>query len=302
MTFQMLTMLSWCSSSLYSGLAYTSLASFYPGHHSWEESIENCHYVSNVVETIHYWLKDNSFERSRCLGLSNALSCEVQGKDSTLNVAILSGHEALQTFAKPIIDFNLGFRASYLVTKSVLSPRNNSQLDLALKQSIAYHEALMIGAELDVSTQIIDVAKQIENLETKRIIKSGIVSKLRNWLLSLRVEIKNLQLNSLYNNYLQKKHLIKVLSKYKEATDDLINPQVGWYRFSIPELNFNFVKKQLIPLPEVSKYFMVTDQTIRDSLKKNSAFPHKIGEKEVVERKAVKKIIPQSLKNATEYP
>ena len=63
---------------------------------------------------------------------------------ATLNIATLSGHEALQTFAKPIIDFNLGFRASYLVTKSVLSPRSNSHLDLALKQTLGYHETYCI--------------------------------------------------------------------------------------------------------------------------------------------------------------
>ena len=89
--------------------SYTSMASFYPGHHSWEESIENCNWISNLDEIIHYWLRDNSFERNRCLGLANALSQDVQGKDGTMHVATLSGHEALQTFAKPIIDFNLGF-------------------------------------------------------------------------------------------------------------------------------------------------------------------------------------------------
>jgi hypothetical protein len=282
--------------------SYTSMASFYPGHHGWEESIENCNCVSNLDEAINYWLKGNSFERSRCLGLSNALSCEVQGKDTTLNVATLSGHEALQTFAKPIIDFNLGFRASYLVTKSVLSPRNNSQLDLALKQSLVSHETLLHKAELDVSKQIIEVAKQIKNLETKRIIKSGIVPKLKNWFLSLRIEIKNLQLNSKYNNYLQKRHLIKVSGNYKKATDTLINPHGDWYNFSVSELNFSIVKKQLIPLQEVSKYFMVNEQTIRDLLNKNNASSHVIGNKELVERKDVNKIIPFSLKNTAEYP
>jgi hypothetical protein len=282
--------------------SYTSLASFYPGHHSWEESIENCNYVSNLDEAINYWLKGNSFERSRCLGLSNALSCEVQGKDSTLNLATLSGHEALQTFAKPIIDFNLGFKASYLVIKSVLSPRSNSHLDLALKQSLVSHETLLHQAELDVSKQIIEVAKQIENLETKRIIRSGIVPKLKNWLLSLRVEIKNLHLNSKYNKYLQKKHLIKISNKYKQATDSLISPHVGWYNFSISELNFNIVKKQLSPLQEVTKYFMVNEQTIKESLKKNNASSHVIGDKVLVERKEVNKIIPLSMKNDREYP
>jgi hypothetical protein len=282
--------------------AYTSMASFYPGHHSWEESIENCNCVSNLEETIHYWLRDNSFERSRCLGLANALSMEPYGKDDTLRTATLSGHEALQTFAKPIIDFNLGFRASYLVTKSVLSPRSNSQLDLALKQSLASHETSLHNAELAISTKMIDMAKQVENLENKRITKSGIVPKLKNWLLSLRVEIKNFQLNSTYNGYVQKRHLLEVSGKYKEATDGIISPNVGWFAYSRPELNFSVIKNQLIPLQEVSKYFMVDEQTIRDSLKKNNASSYVIGDKELVDRKEVNRIMTLSLKNVREYP
>jgi hypothetical protein len=282
--------------------SYTSLASFYPGHHSWEESIENCDCVSNLEETIHYWLRDNSFERSRCLGLANALALEVQGKDSTMYIATLSGHEASQSFAKPIIDFNLGFRASYLVTKSVLSPTSNLQLNLTLKQTLRHHETLLQNAESTFSSKIVEIAKQVENLQSKKITKPGIVSKLKNWILSLRLEIKNYQLESKYDKYVHSKHLSDVSDKYQAATNALINPHFDWYNFSIPELNFNIVKRQLISLQAVAKYFMVSEKLFREIILENHISSLTIGKTELIERKAVNKIIPLSLKNAREYP
>jgi hypothetical protein len=282
--------------------SYTSMASFYPGHHDWEESIENCDCVSNLEETIQYWLRDNSFERSRCLGLANALSLDVQGKDSTIYIATLSGHEASQSFAKPIIDFNLGFRASYLVTKSVLSPTINLQLNLALKQTLSYHETLLQNTEVTFSSQIVEIAKQVKNLQSKKISKAGIVSKLKNWLLSLRLEIKNYQLKSKYDKYMHKKHLSDVSVKYQSATNAIIGPHIGWYNFSIPELNFNIVKSQLLPLQEVAKYFILTEDKFSEMIRKNSVSSYSIDGKELVERKEINKIITLSLKNAREYP
>jgi hypothetical protein len=47
---------------------------------------------------------------------------------------------------------------------------------------------------------------------------------------------------------------------------------------------------------------MVDEQTIRDSLKKNNASSYVIGDKELVDRKEVNRIMPLSLKNVREYP
>ena len=282
--------------------SYTSMASFYPRHHSWEESIENCGLVSNLEVTINYWLRNDYSQRDRCLGLASALSREAYGKDNTLNVATLTGFEPMKSFAEPIIDLNLGFKASYLVSKSVLSSKNSSQLDLTLKQSLNHYENLLDDAELSISAKMTKMAKQVENLESKKITKSGIVPKLKNWLLSFRIELKNFQLNSKYNGYLQKKHLLKVSKKYKEATDEIIGPNVGWFIYSRPELDFSIVKNQLIPLKDVADYFLSNEERIRQSLKEINFSVYKIGKKELVDRKEVNKIILLSLKNATEYP
>jgi hypothetical protein len=282
--------------------SYTSMASFYPSHHSWEESIEKCDVVFNLEETIQYSLRDNGFERSRCLELANVLSHEVQGKDITMYIATLSGHEVSQTYAKPIVDFNLGYRASYLVTKSVLSPTYNAQLDLALKQSLAYHETLLHNAESIFSAEIVEIAKQLEGLRSRRVSKSGIIVGIKNWVLTLRIEVKNYQLNSKYQKYVDKKHLSEISLRYEEATRVDVNPYIGWYKFSIPELNYNVVKSQLISLQEVAKYFMVDENVFDEMLRKNFFSIFSLGGKKFVRRIEINKIISLSLKNVSEYP
>lgn len=228
--------------------SYTSLASFYPKHHSWEESIENCGYVSNIEETINYWLRDNYFERNRCLGLANELSEEVQGRDLTLYAATLSGHKALKSFAEPVIDLNLAFRASFIVAKSTLSSHSNPELDKSLSESLILHQGLLQKTEELTSDKILSLANQIEDLKDRRTGEKGIVTKLGNMILTLRAKVKELELNHKYSGYVKDKHLLKVNTTYLKAAGALTLPYIGWYNFSVPHLNLSVVNRVLVPI------------------------------------------------------
>jgi hypothetical protein len=230
--------------------SYTSMASFYPRHHSWEESIEDCGYVSNVEETIQYWLRDNYSERNRCLKLANELSREVQGRDLTLYIATMSGHEALKSFAEPIIDLNLALKASLLVAKSTLSSPSDLRLDIALSRSLDYHQALLQRTEESIADQIISLANQIEDFKGKKKWEEGVVPRIRNMILTLRVKTKELQLNSKYRGYDKKKHLLKVNAEYRKAVELLTLPHIGWHDFYVPQLNLSLVNRVLVPIRE----------------------------------------------------
>jgi hypothetical protein len=175
----------------------------------------------------------------------------------------------------------LALRASLIVAESVLSSRNNAQIDSALEQSLAYHETLLHNAELSTSKEIVTMANLIVNLKSKRVTKSGIIPKLKNGLLGLRVKVKELQLSSKYNSYLQKKHLLEVSSKYKEAADRIINPQLGWYIFSRSELDLNIVKSELIPVQESFRHFVV-DGTISC---------YSVGNQEIIMKRELKQVV-----------
>ena len=175
----------------------------------------------------------------------------------------------------------MALKASFVVTKSVLNSKNNAQLDSALKQSLTYHETLLQNVELSTSKEIVVMADQIANLKSKRVTKSGIMPKLKNGLLGLRIKVKELQLNSKYSGYIKKKHLLKVSSKYNEATDRIINPQVGWYIFSKPELNLNVVKSELIPLQD----------SFRDLVLNGKISCYKLRNQEIVVRRELHQIL-----------
>lgn len=186
---------------------------------------------------LRYLLRNNNFERNRCLGLASSLSIEVEGRDDTLNIATLSGHQQFTSYAKPIVDYNLGFRACYIVVKSVLGSRSNPQLNLALKQSLAYHENLLREAELTLSQKIVEMANAVKILRSERIDKPGIVPKLKNGLLNLRIWIKDLRLNSKYKEYTKRATLMMSLTIAKKLLTVLFNPHLEWYVFPNPKLD-----------------------------------------------------------------
>ena len=82
-----------------------------------------------LEKTINYSLIDNNFQRDRCVRIADYLSREVEGRDNTFWAATLSGQYKSTRSAKPVVDYNLGRRASYVVAKSVLSSKNSPVLE-----------------------------------------------------------------------------------------------------------------------------------------------------------------------------
>ena len=99
---------------------------------------------------------------------------------NTLRAATLVGVTQSQQTGKPKVDLNLALKACLVVTQSVISSKNNSQLDLALQQSLLKHENLLHEAEFNSSKEIINLAGEVENLKRKRVTKSGFIVKLKN--------------------------------------------------------------------------------------------------------------------------
>ena len=208
--------------------SYTSMASFYPKHQSWEEDIEYANFTHDLETTINYSLGNNWYERDRCLRLANILSNKAQGRDDTLYMATLSGRAASKSFAKPVVDLNLGLIASYVVTESVLSSKNCPDLENKLRNGLSKYEVLMRTAEVELASKIIRLANERDDLEKRKVPQSGIVSKIKNWILGIRIRLKDLAVNSSNSYYTQQKHLEKVVREYKKAANITVIPYSGW--------------------------------------------------------------------------
>jgi hypothetical protein len=183
--------------------SYTSMASFYPKHQSWEESIEYANFTYDFEKTIPYSLKNKWYERDRCLKLANTLSKKAQGRDNTLYMATLSGHATSKSFSKPIVDLNLGLRASYVVTESVFSSKNCPDLENKLRDELSNYEALMRTAEVELSNKIIRFANERDYLKKTKsaTIRNSLQDKEldfrnKNWIKGLSCKLQQQLLHS----------------------------------------------------------------------------------------------------------
>ena len=267
--------------------SHTSFASFYPKHHSWEESIENSSFTNHLIKTINYSLSGKEAERKRCLWLAEALSMKAQGRDQTLYLATLTGHEQSKSFAKPVVDLNLALRASYVVVESVLSPKTCSALEEKLNEGLSIFEVDMRVAETELAEKIIRLVNEREDLKKRKVPPSGFVSKIKNGILGIRIKLKNWSADSNYKSYTKRKHLQKVVNNYIEAANRTVSPYVGWYIFKIPKLNPNIVSKELLSVQEVAKTSGKNEYALQEALNSHSVTCYFIGDKELVRRQEV---------------
>lgn len=264
--------------------SHTSFASFYPKHQSWEESIEYARFTSDINKTINYSLRDKGWERERCLRLAEALSKNTKGRDNTLYLATLSGHETSKSFAKPIVDLNLALRASYVVIESVLSSKNCLALENILRAELSNHKELMRTAEVELSNKIIRLVNEREELEKGKVPSSGLVSKIKNWILGIRIKLKDLAVNSNYKSYTQEKHLEKVIREYLKETNRAVSPYRGWHNFLIPKLNPTVVTKELLTIQDVSMAIGENKSSLKESLAKVNLTSYRVRNKELIRR------------------
>lgn len=273
--------------------SYTSMASFYPKHQSWEQDIEDSNYVYDLKEKINYYLRNNKYQRDRCLWLVDALSREVQGKDDTLYVATLTGHEESQSYAKPIVDFNLALRASYVVSKSVLSSKNYPVLESQLGDALLQYEALLRNAEIELSDKIISLIEERDQLTNKRVTPTGIVSKIKNWITGVRIGFKDKAAISKYNDYVNRKHLANVANIYRDETDRIVAPYLGWYNIHVPEINIFIVDRDLLSINEIETFFGLNKISFEETVKWGNAATYHLGSTELIRRPELNRILSQ---------
>jgi hypothetical protein len=283
--------------------SYTSMASFYPKHQSWEESIEYANFTYDLEKTITYSLRNKWYERDRCLKLANTLSKEAQGRDNTLYMATLSGYAASKSFAKPIVDLNLGLRASYVVAESVLSSKNCPALEKKLRDVLSNYEVLMRTAEVELSDKIIRLANERDDLKKRKVPQSGIVSKIKNWILRIRIRLRERAVNSNNNYYTTQGHLDKVVREYLKAASRTVTPYAGWYNFQIPRINPNVVSKELLSVQEIAKVLGGNEHVLKESLNRVNVLTYNVGNRELVRRAELDRFLSQFPVNGfAKYP
>ena len=281
--------------------SYTSVVSYNSPnrqiwHQNWEQDIETSNIVGDqdFEKMINYSLMKNNFQRERCLRIAHSLSRGTEGRDNTINVATLSGHGESISNAKPIVDLNLGFRASLVVIESVLSSKNCPALENELRKGLFYHEALLRTAEVELANKIIGLVNERIDLELRRVPSSGIVSKIRNWILGMKIGSKERAVNFNYDYYTAKGHLHEVVREYLNAANRTVTPYAGWFNFQIPRINPNIVSKELLSVQDVAKALGEDEHDLKGSLHKHNVSIYYVRNSELVRRAELDRFLNQS--------
>jgi hypothetical protein len=190
--------------------SYTSIVIFDTEHQSWEEKIEASQFVNNIEKIIRHRLKSNLLQRRWFLTLARALSKSVQGREDTLRAATLTSHEAIQSYATPIIDFNIALKASFVVTESVLRLKTSPAIEIKLEDVLAQYEILLENAEIDSSNRLVKLIEEKGQIQNKRVPTKGTISKI--------IDARNFPINKLvlykYIDYVSKCYLYNIVNQY----------------------------------------------------------------------------------------
>lgn len=248
--------------------AYTSVVSYdspnnYIWHQNWEQDIEDSYFVQDIQNAIQNYLRDNYYKMRRYSDLAQHLSRTVEGRDATLRTATMIGHEPSREPGKPIIDLNLALLASYVISKSVLSPKDCPELQATLGKTIRNYQRLLQDSELLTSAELTKLVRKRDELKREIVQESGIVRKIGNWLCNLRVGFKNRQIKHKFLEYTSQRHLHQVAREYDNEVSKITFPYEEWYDFWIPKIDFGVVKKDISTIAEVSANLDLSTDTIK---------------------------------------
>jgi hypothetical protein len=248
--------------------AYTSVVTYHsPNNHiwhqNWEQDIEDSHFLPDVESAIQYSFRDNYPKMRRYSDLAQYLSRTVEGRDATLRTATMVGHEPSRESGKPIIDLNLALRASYVVSKSILSPKNCPELEATLAKTKRDYERLLQDSEFLISAELTELVRKRDVLKGKIVQEPGIVRKIKNWLCNVRAGFKNRQINHKFWEYTSQSHFHRVAREYDNEVSKTTFPYEGWYNFRVPNIDFSVVEKDISTIAEASSNLGFSTDTIK---------------------------------------
>jgi len=174
---------------------------------------------------------------------------------------------------------------SYEPTSQERRARENCPaLENKLSAELSNYEVLMRTAEVELTNKIIRLVNEREDLRKRKVASSGLVSKIKNWILGIRIRFKDSAANSNYKSYTQQKHLENVVTDYIKAANRTVAPYAGWYNFQIPKLNPSVVSKELLTIQEVATVLGENEYALKESLAKGNVSSYYVGNIELIGR------------------
>jgi len=273
--------------------AYTSLSSRSPNHHSWELQIEESYFAHDLQKALQWAFRGRETLLKDYKELLSILSRNVEGKADTLNYATLMGHEPPEEWGKPLVDLNMALIASLHVARSVLGSKTNSTLETTLSKLCSEYEQHLRNVEVFTAGKIVELVGKRDELK-KRKKSDGILSKIRNFLLSLLIKIRESQLSTKAQQYKRQKHLVEAEKEYWKAANRISAPHLNWYEFKIPRLDINVVERELMSILEASKVLQVDENVVRRFVERDIVSCYCVRNDQLMRRAELKKALAQN--------
>ena len=288
--------------------SYTSVVSYdSPNNHIWhqnyEQDIENSQFVYDIENPIQYFFSNDYSQLNKYSTLARDLSGKVEGKNATLRTATLVGEYQSNKTGKPKVDLNMALKVSIVVAESVLSSKTCPELETQLRTVLAQHETFLRNAENASANEIIRLIEEREHLVNKKVSPTGIVSKIKNWIVGIRVALKDRAAVSKNNGYFSRSHLHNVANQYRTAIGRVVAPYDDWYNFQVPQVNIDIVKRNLLSFQEVARKLGVNDFSLREFFNKGNVPCVHVGNKELIMRSELNRVLFNfPLNGFKEYP
>ena len=252
---------------------------------------------------IDYVFRNNYSLRNKYSFLAGRLSRNIEGKDATLDVATLVGHEASRESGKPIIDLNMAFKASLAVSKSVLSSTDSPELAKALDDILKAYEGHLQSSEFGLSEKIVEFVRKRDSLKSRIVAAPGVKTKLRNGFLKVAAGIRNMQVNAKSREYDSQGHLRRVAEAYEEVCKGAINPYLGWYNFEVPKLRFDIVERELLLIQDVARKLGFDESEFSKLLRDANCLSYRVENRELLKRSELNRVLKANpIKDFTEFP
>jgi hypothetical protein len=262
--------------------SYTSLTSRSPKHTSWEEQIEEAQLVSDLANLVEWTFRDRRNLKEEYTRIMRRLSGNIEGEKATLELAVLAGDQ-YQEYGHPKVDLNFAFRVCNSIAKSVLGPKTNPKLQLELNRVLAEHERVLKETEASFADELVRLVKKREELKKKKK-SSGALSSVNNYFLALVGGIYSMRIGRKSKHYKEQRHLKKIAQRYRETAQDKAAPHQQWYNITIPQINIQIVKRELVTKQEASYEFLVSESLIKELAEKGRISLYRIKDTELIRR------------------
>jgi len=137
----------------------------------------------------------------------------------------------------------------------------------------------------------VEFIKKRDELE-KRKAKDGFFRIVRNCFLTISSKIHNIRAKRKLKQYKQKKHLEKVLKRYQDTVERMIEPNRNWYIIDVPQLDIHIVERELLSIQEASERFRISETVIKGLIERGNLSSYFSKSQEIIRKSELRKVLP----------